>query len=77
MRPLSSAAARDRGPGYPSSTLLANVAVTDQNVGLQSFPPRHLRVRASPRVFSRGSAGLARVPVPLPGPVPKADLGDW
>ena len=36
MRALKSAAAGDRGPGCLSSALSANVAVTDQNVGLQS-----------------------------------------
>ena len=39
MRALRSAAAGDRGPGCLSSALSANVAVTDQNVGLQSCRP--------------------------------------
>ena len=39
--------------------------------------PRHRRVKTSPRVFSRGSAMAGRrVPVPVPGSLPEADLGD-
>ena len=49
LQALKSAAAGDRGPGYLSSALLADVAAIDQNViVVQSRAPRHQRVETSP-----------------------------